>query len=219
RVRAQGPSSRHLRDCWSGAGRYGASGSGLKKPQAGTPVLRRGAFPDVQAPCETVGKGRYPIFETTSGVVLGRARILTWHRATLRFAPSLRPSQPARLAPFRESLVDWRGPQRGYPATAVTAPVCRASRLCGRAAGEARAACSRRFGGPWPQTGAAHRRGPPFRISRAWPCELAPACRATRALSPTRNASPPPWSLITVAPAIVADRSAARRRQSILPRA
>src|SRR6185437_9671782 len=68
----------------SGAGRYGASGGGLKKPQAGTPVLRRGAFPGVQAPCETVGKGRYPIFETTSGVVLGRARILTWHRATLK---------------------------------------------------------------------------------------------------------------------------------------
>src|SRR6185437_4242195 len=68
---------------WSGAGRYGASGSGLKKPQAGTPVLRRGAFPGVQAPCETVGKGRYPIFETTSGVVLGRARILTWHLVSM----------------------------------------------------------------------------------------------------------------------------------------
>src|SRR6185437_15329930 len=53
---------------WSGAGRYGASGSGLKKPQAGTPVLRRGAFPDVKALCETVGKGRFTIFETTSGV-------------------------------------------------------------------------------------------------------------------------------------------------------
>src|SRR6185437_391635 len=64
-----------------------ASGSGLKKPQAGTPVLRSGAFPGVQAPCETVGKSRHPIFETTSGIVLG-----------------------------------WRGPQRGYPATAVTAP-------------------------------------------------------------------------------------------------
>src|SRR6185437_97733 len=59
-----------------GAGRYGVSGSGLKKRQAGTPVLRRGAFPGVQARCETVGKGRYPIFETTSGVVLGGARIL-----------------------------------------------------------------------------------------------------------------------------------------------
>ena len=95
-------------------------------PQAGTPVLRRGAFPGVQAPCETVGKGRFAIFETTSGFVLGRARILIRaahrHRATLRFAPSLRPSQPPRLAPAGESLVGWRGPQRGYPATAVTAP-------------------------------------------------------------------------------------------------
>src|SRR6185437_5719452 len=70
---------------WSRAGRYGASGSGPKKPQAGTPVLRGGAFPGVQAPGETVGKGRFPIFETTSGVVLSRARILTWHPATLRF--------------------------------------------------------------------------------------------------------------------------------------
>src|SRR6185437_8816851 len=42
----------------SGAGGYGASGSGLKKPQAGTPVLRGGAFPGVQAPCETAGAGR-----------------------------------------------------------------------------------------------------------------------------------------------------------------
>src|SRR6185437_3192262 len=134
-----------------------------------TPVLRRGAFAGVQAPCETVGKGRFAIFETTSGVVLGRARILIRaahrHPATLRFAPSLRPSQPPRFAPSRESLVGWRGP--------------------GRAAGEARAACSRRFGGPWPQTGAALRRGPRFRItttpadrsaggpgSRAWPCDL-----------------------------------------------
>src|SRR6185437_13390357 len=33
-----------------GAGRFGASGSGLKKPQAGTPVLRRGAFPGLNAP-------------------------------------------------------------------------------------------------------------------------------------------------------------------------
>src|SRR6185437_6647315 len=100
----------------SGAGRYGASGSGLKKPQAGTPVLRRGAFAGVQAPCETVGKGRFAIFETTSGVVLGRARILIRaahrHPATLRFAPSLRPSQPPRFAPSRESLVGWRGPGR-----------------------------------------------------------------------------------------------------------
>src|SRR6185437_3367150 len=44
------------------------------------------------------GAGRYG----ASGVVLGRARILTWHRATLRFAPSLRPSQPPRLAPSRD---------------------------------------------------------------------------------------------------------------------
>ena len=66
---------------------YAYTRSGLKKPQAGTPVLRRGAFPAVQAPCETVGKGGFPIFETTSGVVVG-----------------------------------WRGPQRGEPATAVTAP-------------------------------------------------------------------------------------------------
>src|SRR6185437_10116138 len=47
--------------------------------------------------------GRYG----ASGVVLGGARILIRaahrHRATLRFAPSLRPSQPPRLAPSRES--------------------------------------------------------------------------------------------------------------------
>src|SRR6185437_13951397 len=76
------------------------------------------------------GAGRYG----ASGVVLGRARILTWHPATLRFAPSLRPSQPPRLAPFPR---------------------------------------------------VAPRQGPaPFRISRAWPCDLAPACGAARALPP-----------------------------------
>src|SRR6185437_9020056 len=37
----------------------------------------------------------------------------------------------------------------------VPARLRRATRLCGRPAGEARAACSRRFGGPWPHTGAA----------------------------------------------------------------
>ncbi|HWG37900.1 MAG TPA: hypothetical protein VN690_09315 [Terriglobales bacterium] len=57
------------------------------------------------------GAGRYG----ASGVVLGRARILTWHRATLRFAPSLRPSQPPRPAPSRESLADLRGATRALP--------------------------------------------------------------------------------------------------------
>src|SRR6185437_9766322 len=56
------------------------------------------------------GAGRYG----ASGVVLGRARILTWHSATLRSAPSLRPSQPPRLAPSRESL-----PGRGPPCEAA----------------------------------------------------------------------------------------------------
>jgi len=45
---------------------YAYTRSGLTKPQAGTPVLRRGAFPGVKAPCETVGKTRFTIFETTS---------------------------------------------------------------------------------------------------------------------------------------------------------
>src|SRR6185437_1744028 len=49
------------------------------------------------------GAGRYG----ASGVVLGRARILTWHPAMLRFAPSLRPSQPPRLAPSGEWLLRW----------------------------------------------------------------------------------------------------------------
>src|SRR6185437_12645301 len=118
---SDGPSQdRKPREQRSGAGRYGASGSGLKKPQAGTPVLRGGAFPGVQAPCETVGKGRYFIFETTSGVVLDRARILRWHPATLRFAPSLRPSHPPRLAPFRQG-----------PADRAKLPAARAPSPCG----------------------------------------------------------------------------------------
>src|SRR6185437_666096 len=100
----------------NGEGRYGGRGSGIKKPQAGTPVLRGGAFPGVQAPCETVGKGRYPIFETTSGVVLGRARNLTWHPATLRFAPpcvlAIHPVSPlpASRSPTRARRSEFRGP-------------------------------------------------------------------------------------------------------------
>src|SRR6185437_3232642 len=74
---------------------------------ATTPTTR---FACASSPAGTAdswsGAGRYG----ASGVVLGRARILTWHPATLRFAPSLRPSQPPRLAPSRESL-----PGRGPP--------------------------------------------------------------------------------------------------------
>src|SRR6185437_7513979 len=92
--------------------------------------------------CPTIdGAGRYG----ASGVVLGRARILTWHPATLRFAPSLRPSHAPRLAPSRELLPG---------------------------------------------------RGPPFRISRAWRCDLAPACGAPRALPPKAKLARGPATLL-----------------------
>ena len=134
---------------WSGAGRYGASGSGLKEPQAGAPVLRRGAFPSIKAPYETVGKGRYPIFETTSGVVLG-----------------------------------WRGPQRGYPATAVTAP----GRYSARPAYAA--APLEKRGRPARADLGAHGRKPALRFAGARRSELRPPQPTGRLGAPVRGPGP-----------------------------
>src|SRR6185437_10291298 len=94
--------------------------------------------------------------------------------------------QPPRLAPAGESLVGWRGPQRGYPATAVTAPGRYAARpayaaapleKCGRPARADLGAMApnRRCASPGPRfrittTPADRSAGGPG--SRAWPCDL-----------------------------------------------